>query len=252
MMLDVEFLRSPPGEIRGFLHKRLLRGALGLVTGGPTAALAGFVAPTTRPAGPVLTDAQRFALKSPAQQEAANRARFLARGGGGGQAAQDMGAQIKFADAALPTSIFGIDVPCIFPFRKDPRSGECRLFAGTQTGVDDTPVGDAVMGRFGAALAPGSRVVDRAVCLRGMVLGVDGLCYNRSSIRNSDRMWPRGRAPLLTGGQMRAISIAATAGRKLERTTKRLQKIGLMKKPARRAAPRIALPAHQHQITSGD
>ncbi len=89
------------------------------------------------------------------------------------------------------------------------------------------------MGRYGAALVPGSRIIDRAECIRGMVVGDDGLCYNKSQIKNSERMWPKGRRPLLTGGDMAAISKAARAAGRLERTTKRLQKIGLMKKPSR-------------------
>jgi len=109
-----------------------------------------------------------------------------------------------------------------------------------------------VMGRYGAAYEGNSRFIRRTTCLPGDLVGDDGLCYNRKSLTNKERMWPRGRAPLLTGGQMRAISIAATAGAKLERTTKRLQKIGLMKKPAPRARAPKALPApHVHQITSG-
>jgi len=98
-----------------------------------------------------------------------------------------------------------------------------------------------VMGRYGAGLAPGNRVINRAVCLRGMQLGNDGVCYNKSQITNKERMWPAGRKPLLSGGDMRAISTAARAAGRLERTTKRLQKIGLMKKPAPR----------RKQITSG-
>ena len=34
--------QSKPGDIRGFVHKRLLRGAAGFLTGGPLAAIAGF------------------------------------------------------------------------------------------------------------------------------------------------------------------------------------------------------------------
>jgi len=121
-------------------------------------------------------------------------------------------------------------------------TGQCRIFLGDRPGRDrdpletgpGLPVGDAVMGRFGAALVPGSKIVDRAVCLRGMVLAIDGLCYNRSQVRNSDRMWPRGRRPLLTGGDMRAISIAARAANKMTRTAVRLQEIGLIKKPIAR------------------
>jgi len=110
--------------------------------------------------------------------------------------------------------------------------------------------GSPEMGRYGPAYRGTSRLIQRTTCLPGDLVGNDGLCYNRKSLTNSQRQWPKGRAPLLTGGQMNAIRIAAAASAKLERTTKRLQKIGLMKKAApRRAAPK--LPAHQHQITSG-
>jgi len=130
----------------------------------------------------------------------------------------------------------------------DEVEGRCVFGIGEQAGRDDTPIGDVVMGRYGAGEMPGNMVVNRALCRPGMVVGDDGVCYNRSQIKNSEREWPRGRRPLLTGGDMRAIATAARAGRRLERTTKRLQKIGMMKKPAPR---RRQLPAHQHQITSG-
>lgn len=100
--------------------------------------------------------------------------------------------------------------------------------------------GEAVMGQHGAAVVPGSMIIDRAVCGRGMQLGDDGLCYNKSQISNKERMWPAGRKPLLTGGDMRAIGTAARAGRRLEGATKRLQRLGLMKKPAPRRNGRPA------------
>jgi len=110
-----------------------------------------------------------------------------------------------------------------------------------------TLVGEAVMGQYGAALVPGSQIVDRAVCLPGMQLGNDGLCYNKANITNKQRMWPAGRKPLLTGGDMRAISTAARAGRRLELATKRLQKMGMMKKPAGRGrAPRGHVARLEH------
>lgn len=133
---------------------------------------------------------------------------------------------------------------CVFPWRRDPGTGECKIFVGERAGPNGgAPVGDAVMGRYGAALQPGIMTIDRSVCLKGMQLGNDGLCYNKAQISNKERMWPRGRRPLLSGGEMRAIGIAAGAGRRLERTTKRLQRIGLMKKPASR---RIARGHHHH------
>jgi len=87
------------------------------------------------------------------------------------------------------------------------------------------------MGRFGVGAIPGSRMIDRAVCEKGMVLGADEICYNRKSIRNSDRMWPRGARPLLGPGEMRAIRIARAAAGRLTRTAVGLQDMGLIKKP---------------------
>jgi len=130
---------------------------------------------------------------------------------------------------------------CVPPLRRDPRTGDCRFFLGDQTGVDDTPVGEAVMGRFGPALIPGSKVIDRQVCPRGMVLGSDFLCYNsrgEGKISNKNRLWPKGAQPLGTAEEMRAVRIAARFGRRFETTTKRLQKIGVVKKPAPRARAR--------------
>jgi len=109
--------------------------------------------------------------------------------------------------------------------------------------------GAPVMGQFGAAYEGTSRLIRRTTCLPGDLVGADGLCYNRKSLSNKERMWPKGRAPLLTGGEMRAISIASRAAGKFERTQKRLQKLGMIKKPSRARAPK--LPPHQHQITSG-
>jgi len=120
---------------------------------------------------------------------------------------------------------------CVWPARPDPRTGECKVFVGTQTGIDDAPIGQAMMGKFGAAYLPGNMVIDRAICLPGDVVGSDGLCYPRRSIKNSDREWPRGRRPLLTGGDMRAISIAARAGARMTRAAGRLQDMGIIKKP---------------------
>jgi len=102
--------------------------------------------------------------------------------------------------------------------------------------------GDAITGRFGAGVIPGSRIVDVATCPSGMALGKDGLCYDH--LANRDRLYPRGRRPLLTGGEMKAISKAAGAARKLERAKKNLERIGLMKK----GTSRRRLPPHQHTV----
>lgn len=126
-------------------------------------------------------------------------------------------------------------LPCLIPGqRRDPNTGDCSFFIGEQPGPDDSPIGDAVMGRYGAGYMPGSQIVDRAVCLPGDVVGNDGLCYPRRSLKNDQRAWPRGRRPLLTGGEMRAISVARRAAGRLTRTAVRLQDMGLIKKPVAR------------------
>lgn len=151
--------------------------------------------------------------------------------------------EARFAPAALVSG-----GPCAIPGQRVDQFGNCSFFLGEQLGRDDTPMGQAVMGRYGAAYVPGSMVVDRAVCLAGDVVANDGLCYPKKSITNKQREWPQGRRPLLTGGEMRAISIATRAAGKFSRTQKRLEKLGMIKKPTR---ARAAAPKHQHLIQGG-
>jgi len=239
-------LSPRPNERRHFVHKRIGAGLKSFVTSGfnPIAGAGAFLAPV-RPTPP---------------RSAVARSSVFTRLG------KDIGRNVKFSGTQMrgPASrnpafpgfrgFTPISEGCIFPFKPDPVTGRCRIFAGGQEGPDDVPLqigaglpgGDVVMGRYGAAEVPGQMIVNRAVCRPGMVVADDGLCYNRSQIRNNQRQWPRGRRPLLTGGDMRAISTAARAGARLERTTKRLQKIGLMKKPSRPAARRITSGSTEH------
>jgi len=113
---------------------------------------------------------------------------------------------------------------CDPPFVMDPR-GFC--VGPTSPLGAATRGGDAINGRFGPAQVPGSRIVDVAKCERGMVLGKDGLCYD--NLPNKNRLYPRGRRPLLTGGDMRAISRARTAGNKLANAKSDLIAIGMLK-----------------------
>jgi len=230
-----------PGDRRGFVHKRLIRGVKGFITSGgnPLAGVKGFITPPHLDrAPPVRRTLERTLTARPGPESGREK---------------EAGRMLKFGPE--PTSIFkrakrvlgfnGDDNGCIAPFRRDPRTGQCKIFAGEQSGVDDTPIGDAVMGRYGAGLTPGMMVIDRAVCLPGMQLGNDGLCYNKGQISNKQRMWPAGRKPLLTGGEMNAINVASRAARRVEGATKRLQGLGLLKKPTRRKA--AAIPhAHHH------
>jgi len=218
-----------PNDERNFVHKRILGGirtvagvasAVGVPGAGTVSALAGRFAGQPRKT-PARIATARVTPTSIAEKQ--------------------FGTQVKFGNAFA-----GGGGPCDFPKVID-SNGRCRTPTSGATGGPQFEVGEAVMGRYGAALEPGSMIVDRAVCLRGMQLGDDGLCYNRSQISNKQRMWPAGRRPLLSGGDMRAISIAARAGRRLEGATKRLQRLGMMKKPVhRRAAPH----AHAKQIAA--
>jgi len=185
-----------PGDRRGFIHKKILGGIATIAGAASAVGIPG--------AGTVSRIAGRL---------------------GGSVDQKKRATQMKFPGSELG---FG-PVTCEFPMFIN-AAGECV----SQRGVEQ-PVGQAVMGQYGAGLVPGSMAVSRAVCLRGMQLGNDGVCYNKSQISNKQRMWPAGRKPLLTGGDMRAIGIASRAGRRLEGATKRLQKMGMMKKPASRA-----------------
>ena len=199
-----------PGDERGFIHKKIL--GVAAKFGGAIPLVGGLVKTVAT------------ALTRDQQKE---RAKKIKLGNGNG--------------AALPVSITGVGAgACIPPLRWSVLLGKCAMFLGGDVGPNGeafAEVGNAVMGQYGAGLEPGSRLINRAICLRGMHLGNDGLCYNKSQITNKQRMWPAGRKPLLSGGDMRAISIAARAGRRMELATKRLQRMGMMKKPARRLAP---------------
>ena len=212
-----------------FVHKRLLGAAKGFVTSGfnPVEAARGFFAP----APPVRRPAPRTLTARPSATSAAEK---------------EMGRAAKFSPEPSRSIVATGAGPCRFPRIKIgsrcvdltaiPPGGRPLLSDPVVGGPQPVggPAGEAVMGRYGAGLVPGSRMIDRAICPRGMQLGNDGLCYNKGQIKNSERMWPRGRRPLLTGGEMRAISVASRAAGRLTRTAVRLQEIGLIKKPVAR------------------
>ena len=235
-----------PSDERRFIHKKLL-GGFSKIAGilpipAPVASLvgglAGRFAGTARPTVP-RTRTARVTAFSQEEKEAGARLKFPGFGGGGGGLI-GIGRSVGRGGTRS-----GGRTPCDFPMEIAP-DGSCREPTVDRFGRP-LGVGEAVMGRYGAALEPGSRMIDRAICLRGMQLGNDGLCYNKGQITNKQRMWPAGRKPLLTGGDMRAISTAARAGRRMDLATKRLQKLGMMKKPAaRRAGP------HKHARAATD
>jgi hypothetical protein len=130
--------------------------------------------------------------------------------------------------------------------------GTFRMPGGSCVRVDPTAVlpggrpfvstvdayGAATVGHFGVALVPSAMTQTRLRCPRGMVLGADDLCYNRRDLRKDERKWIPGRKPLLTGGDLNAISRAARAASRVKTQQKRLESLGLLKKPTRRAPAR--------------
>ncbi len=244
----------PPacGDIRGFVHKRIFGGIKGFIGGGPLGALKGFVAPPQPSFDP--TGFRR--ISAPPMQFGGTVALpgcppgFFRAGGGPCQkhAPVEFARQTGLAakEAGCPAGfvvILGKCVPTSLPsFVSDPlatlTSPQVPVAAANGRGaVQD--MGQARMGRFGAGFEPEVLSSTTRRCGRGAVLAVDGLCYNRRDIRNSERWWPRGRRPLLTGGDMRCISVASSAAKKLQRKQKQLQELGLLRPPARRGGRRV-------------
>ncbi len=246
-------IRPRLGDERGFVHKKLLGGIsklAGVASFIPGANIVSAVTGRLAGTGRTLprTQTARVSVFSEAGKQFGRNLKFSSEAGPSlGDRFLSAGTQFlgsRFAGTPRSFGPAGIAPPQIPGIRGN---GDCPR--GTQRdprGFCVSPVspvgaaafrGEAVAGQYGAAEVPGSQIVDRATCRRGMQLGNDGLCYNKSQISNKQRMWPAGRKPLLSGGDMRAISTAARAGRRLEGATKRLQRLGMMKKPTRRAVP---------------
>ena len=108
----------------------------------------------------------------------------------------------------------------------------------------------AVTGQFGAGFEASIVSRELRLCPPKTVLGVDGVCYNRRDLRNDERAWPRGRRPLMTGGDVRAISIANRAATRLQKKQKQLEDMGMLKKKVC-PKPKQLLPGHVAQLAHG-
>lgn len=124
------------------------------------------------------------------------------------------------------------------PITRALHEGHGHFFTAAQATAAAGFVGEAVMGRYGAGLVAEEETRLMHTCLPGMVLGDDGICYNKGQVPNKRRMWPKGRKPLLTGGEMNAITIAARAARRVKSTTKKLQSLGMLERPRPRLRPK--------------
>jgi len=242
---------SRPNDERGFVHKRIGRAIGGFIGGGIPGAIGGFVGggggatqlqcpPGQRPSkGRCINITSQWLLTS------AGRA-FQSLTSGGAAIACPEGMRETADGRCVDITTAWQGGQGVIPGLDDCLPGQTRVgdictWPGTPAG----PAGEAVMGPFGAGLEPFFATMNVRRCLPGMVLGRGNnglpLCYNKSQLKNSERLWPAARKPLLTGGDLNAIRKAAAAGRKLETATKRLQRIGLMKKP--KGGGRRSLPA---------
>jgi len=229
-MIDLPVGRTPPNQARAFIHKsRLGRFVGGVVKRAiPVVGIAETVIGTGR---------SFIGGRGSSRTRTARDTRFS-------EEEKELGRNLKFPSDGLGiVERDGRAGPC-----EDPRlvlnpQGQC-VFPGSPVGIR-TLTGEPVLGIYGAGIRPGSMMIDRAVCGKKMQLGDDGVCYNRSQISNKQRMWPAGRKPLLTGGDMRAISVASRAGKRMDAATARLRKLGMMKKPAASRRPTKAEQQHQ-------
>ena len=261
----MDFSRGKPNDTRGFIHKRIfggIKGAIGgLLGGGPLGALGGAFRGFARggePAGPpppVGISASLWAERTDAHAriDIPCRTVGLIRDQSGTCAPRFLGGRADLLNLQGSGAIPGLG-----------RGGRAltNISAAGTRGPNFCPAGhvdlgqgcvtwgEAVVGRFGAGLEPLLQATERRLCPRGSVLGVDGLCYNKGVLRNTDRFWPRGRRPLLTGGEMRCISVAARAANKLQRKQSQLMAMGMLKRPARRAQK--ALPSGHHRHVAHD
>lgn len=89
-----------------------------------------------------------------------------------------------------------------------------RVLPGGETGTLG-PGGTAVLGLYGAGIMPAQvgsitrndgTVMPLLRCPAGHVLGKDSICYDRGAISRRQRKHPPARKPLLTGGDMSALT----------------------------------------------
>lgn len=95
--------------------------------------------------------------------------------------------------------------------------------------------GEVVQGRYGAAVMPRRTSMEVRRCPPGLKLAKDGMCY--PNVPRTHRMWDPGRKPLLTGGDLNAIARAARVAERMKVQQRKLEALGLLKKPKPRAAP---------------
>lgn len=126
---------------------------------------------------------------------------------------------------APPTTTSGGQGPCPGLFSVRGPNGQCINLGDLAPGGSPamTPQqGTPVAGWYGVGLAPTQVTRTVRQCPPGFALGKDGVCYD--GLPRGKRAHDPGRRPLLTGGDMAAITKARQAAGRLLRTQKSLKK----------------------------
>jgi len=259
---------EPPNDVRHFLHKRILRG-LGFGEqegfqprgpGGPGGS--GFPFKFPRKRTPRLID--QFLMQVIPRKGLPEHFGLPAHGHPGAilpghhlPGASRIGTGPGEFLPALPGG--GLPSgPCFLPWqRPDPVTGKCGTFAGRQPGPEPGGVGggQAVAGGFGLpAFVPDVvGTIQRADgssgsilrCGRGMVLGIDNLCYPKAVMprRSKFRKWRGQVRPPVSAADGRAIRRAASAKDRVLQLAKDVGLHASKSKPATRGKT-----GHQHLL----
>ena len=181
-----------------------LKGAVGgFVTGGPAGALGG---------------AALGAISSGGSRRPTVGSQVMA---GAGTGAMQL---VSSGSSQCPQGSRGIPPFCIDLYPGGSGSGSGVLVSQGESRRTSTMIGQS-------AVTPFIKNVTVHRCSKGSVLGVDGLCYDKRTLRKDQRMWVPARKPLLTGGDLNAIAKAARAARRVKVQQKRLESLGLLKRP---------------------
>ncbi len=153
----------------------------------------------------------------------------------GGIAGYGVGGGETATSPGVPETGFGIAAGCPTGYRWD--GNRCvktgivgtiqQWVPGGQTGVlpeavPEVGYGEAVIGAFGVPAMVPAQVGQTQYgpilrCPTGAVLGKDNLCYQKGTISNKQRKWPKPARPLLTGGDMKTLRRAKTLEGRVKR-----------------------------------
>jgi len=172
---DMRYSREDMPGTLSFVHRRIGRAAASFIGGGPVAAVSSFLSPG---------------------------------GGNGARRHAEIRRSTSRADFSVPVPK---SMPCIWPARIDPSTGLCRVYVGEIAGPDTGEVPRTANGGR-PVVSPGARPITRLFCPKGYILNTQNMCEWGLARNAKARKWRPGRKPLFTGGDLNAISKAASLG----------------------------------------